>query len=323
MSGQGIESGSRFPPEFGKAEIVLDYAALKYNPCDDLIFPSVIRVDDLLPEPLGRYYMYYSPHNAPGGICLAYADDLVGPWREYHANPLIGISWPPHYTVHHVASPHAIFVPEASRLFLYYHGDNDVTRCATSTDGIAFEYGGEAVSSTLQPYLDATSYARVFANPRSDGNGSYILLYGGFKVRRGGGFPFEHHGLYAAWSDDGRTWRYESTPILGQSELGPNQTICSPWLLQWKDRSFVLYHRDLLESSRPGGMWTDIWAVEVGEDLKRVGDPQLFCSRLAVSPDNPRIGDPCPIVDDGKLHLFASVGARLHQKIALLSAGTD
>ena len=73
-------------PAFRHQGVVLDYKDLKYNPCNDIIIPSVIATDQLQ-KPLGRYYMYYAPHNAPGGICLAYADSPAGPWKEYEANP--------------------------------------------------------------------------------------------------------------------------------------------------------------------------------------------------------------------------------------------
>jgi len=66
-------------PVFHHQGIVLDYRGLKYNPCDDIIIPSVIKAYQHLQKPLGRYYMYYAPHNPPGGICLAYADALEGP----------------------------------------------------------------------------------------------------------------------------------------------------------------------------------------------------------------------------------------------------
>ena len=85
-------------PAFRHQGVVLDYKDLKYNPCNDVIIPSVIATDQLK-KPLGRYYLYYAPHNAPGGICLAFADSPAGPWKEYEANPLITREWAPHYKV--------------------------------------------------------------------------------------------------------------------------------------------------------------------------------------------------------------------------------
>ncbi|MFD2352868.1 hypothetical protein ACFSTC_31615 [Nonomuraea ferruginea] len=67
----------------------LNTSALRYNPTGELIFPCVRGTYDRMPGGLGRYYLYYAPHDAPGGICLAYGDSLAGPFTEYHANPIV------------------------------------------------------------------------------------------------------------------------------------------------------------------------------------------------------------------------------------------
>ena len=46
--------------------------------------PSLIRVPDWLPNPLGKYYLYFAHHKGEY-IRLAYADDLSGPWTTYEA----------------------------------------------------------------------------------------------------------------------------------------------------------------------------------------------------------------------------------------------
>ena len=69
-------------PVFGNPRIALDYRELKYNPCNDVIFPSLLRAADSLRRPLATWYMYYAPHNAPGGICLATAPSLKGPCTD-------------------------------------------------------------------------------------------------------------------------------------------------------------------------------------------------------------------------------------------------
>ena len=57
-------------PVFHHKGVVLDYKDLKYNPCDDIIIPSVVRTDHLQ-KPLGRYYMFTNigppaPEDRPG-----------------------------------------------------------------------------------------------------------------------------------------------------------------------------------------------------------------------------------------------------------------
>jgi hypothetical protein len=47
---------------------------------DNINGPSLIRVPSWVPEPLGRYYLYFAHHNGKY-IRLAYADHLEGPWK--------------------------------------------------------------------------------------------------------------------------------------------------------------------------------------------------------------------------------------------------
>lgn len=64
--------------------------------------PSVIRVPSWLPNPLGRYYLYFA-HHAGTFIRLAYADDVQGPWRIYEPGTLHLEDAPAFYD--HIASP--------------------------------------------------------------------------------------------------------------------------------------------------------------------------------------------------------------------------
>ena len=44
--------------------------------------PSLIRVPEWLPNKLGNYYLYFADHKG-SYIRLAYADDLLGPWKIF------------------------------------------------------------------------------------------------------------------------------------------------------------------------------------------------------------------------------------------------
>ncbi len=313
-------STSRPPSAFGKGSVVLDYRDLRFNPCDDLIFPGVIRAADHFSRPLGKYYMYYAPHNPPGGICLAYADALHGPWKEVDRNPLIGNVWSPHYSVKHVSSPHAVFIPEVSRLFLYYHGDNDATRYATSEDGITFEYGDVAVHRSRFDGFSGTTYARTFCHESPSGRGRYAMLFMAFKYSATSPGVFDTHGLYVAWSHDARTWQVDFDPILQQADLEPDRFICSPFLLPRDGRHFILYHRDIIGADVPGKVLTDICRVEVDADLRRIGPQEMVCPRQAFGDGNERTADPCVFVEGDDLCLFVSIGPRLNQRIGLVKA---
>ncbi|SVE31246.1 uncharacterized protein METZ01_LOCUS484100, partial [marine metagenome] len=49
--------------------------------------PSLIRVPDWIPNPLGRYYLYFADHRGTY-IRLAYADALTGPWTMHEPGSL-------------------------------------------------------------------------------------------------------------------------------------------------------------------------------------------------------------------------------------------
>jgi hypothetical protein len=80
--------------------------------------PSLIRVPEWLPDPLGRYYLYFGHHQGEF-IRLAYADDLAGPWRVYSPGTLQLAETPCHG---HIASPDVHVDHENQRIVMYYHG---------------------------------------------------------------------------------------------------------------------------------------------------------------------------------------------------------
>ncbi|MDP7639645.1 MAG: hypothetical protein QGG73_08005 [Candidatus Hydrogenedentes bacterium] len=155
--------------------------------------PSLIRVPDWLPDPLGKYYLYFADHKG-SYIRLAYADELTGPWNIYDpgtlqleqshfrteparipeqareqiekgrwaAAPVEGVPEPlDSATRPHIASPDVHVRDDRREIVMYYHGLEDFslqrTRVATSKDGIRFD--------AREPLL-ATSYLRTF---RHDG----------------------------------------------------------------------------------------------------------------------------------------------------------
>ncbi len=162
------------------SRIVLSYKDLKYNPCDDIIFPSVIKVPGNIEKPLGKYYMYYAPHSNPGGICLAYSNDLDGEWTEYANNPIITNKWDDKYDVEHVSSPHVLYIEEKKQFFLFFHGDNEQTRYAFSSNGITFEYGDVILDTEILSEFSGLSYARTFKLAKSENTYKYAIFYLGY-----------------------------------------------------------------------------------------------------------------------------------------------
>ena len=115
--------------------------------------PSLIRVPAWLPNPLGKYYLYFAHHQGQY-IRLAYADHLEGPWTVYEPGTLHLDETPFHG---HIASPDIHIDDEKREIRMYFHGPvlptKQMTRVALSTDGIHFT----CLSELLGP-----SYFRVF-----------------------------------------------------------------------------------------------------------------------------------------------------------------
>lgn len=306
---RGPAPAGPFPP-FRYLGVVLDPAALRYSPHPDIIHPSVIEARPPWEHPLARYYLYYAPHDSPGGICLALADTPEGPWREYGSNPLILRDWPPHYQVSHVSSPHAVWNPEEEKVFLYYHGNNDTTRFATSRDGIHFDYGGLAVNTAMfEPGLKEASYARVFRHTAPDGKGPYVMLVMG---NRSG-----TRCIYLAWSRDGRQWEPQReafiAPPPGNSQMGPGS------LVSWHGRLYLVCFANRADAPEYRPV-SDLHLYEVSPGLDRAAHLGILMPHDAAGAGNARINDPCLLRTPDRLYLFVNVGQRLRQQIGLAVA---
>ncbi|MEU0150856.1 hypothetical protein [Micromonospora fulviviridis] len=288
-------------PRFSYAGTAFDKSTLAYNPTNEFIFPSVIRAADYFEHPLGTYYLYYAPHERPGGIALAYADSIDGPWTEYRANPLVSNSWPPYYSaVSHISSPHAIWVEGERKLFLYFHGENSITRYATSTDGIHFDYGGTAVSRDATTGGE-TSYARVFEQSVPRLGSRYLMLFMDNPTAAAPGptGPVSRRIRWAV-SPDARTWTIQPDPIVTPQGIeGPNAS--GPFFLRWQGRNLVIFH------AADGNMH----AVDVGEDFDREVHLGIVHDSLDVAPDLGRSAAPTFYFDGRTAHMYYEAGGRL------------
>ncbi len=169
--------------------------------------PSLIRVPDWVADPLGRYYVYFADHKGHY-IRLAYADDLLGPWSIHvpgslqlehshflvetpEVTPEMVAEWEERrglklshdiqkeITAIHIASPDVHVDDEGRQIVMYFHGLEDVgrqvSRVATSTDGIHFE---------AQPQVLGRTYMRIFQY----GGWTYSLAMPGRFYRSADGF---------------------------------------------------------------------------------------------------------------------------------------
>lgn len=89
----------------------------KYNPTEEFNFPTVVDTKEHpAKNELGdyRYYLFYAPHDAPAGCCVAVSNDLNGPWVEYGSNPIVDKVWEKedgsgnYYEISHVSSPYVM-----------------------------------------------------------------------------------------------------------------------------------------------------------------------------------------------------------------------
>jgi len=202
--------------------------------------PALIRVPDWLPDPLGRYYLYFA-HHAGDSIRLAYADSIEGPWK-IHEPGTLRLDQVKDMVQGHIASPD-IMVDEANKqIVMYYHGplnpkgpgmktaqdfvrqalppkekskpnvNRQFTSVAVSKDGLHFEPAG----GILAPF-----YARVFTHEGSDFCIAKGLMEDGLLMRRPSGSP--------------------DTPFEAVKKILPRMRHCAVWIDG--QRLYVAYSR--------------------------------------------------------------------------------
>jgi hypothetical protein len=300
----GTTAQTNLPPElptFRYYGVVLSADRLKYRPHDDVIYPSVVRMDGRLTNSLGKYYMY----DAPGGICVAFADKPEGPWHEYPHNPVISREWPPHYRVSHVSGPDAIWNQEEHKTFLYFHGENDVTRLASSADGVHFAYECAVISAGMFDHCTEASYGRVFRHTLPGKDNRYVMLLMGNNAgtRR----------IYLAWSKDGRQWEARRTPVLNPPP-GTDQ-VAGAVYLPWRGHGYLIFHANNSKADFNRGF--DLYVAETDAAFEHPRLIGQFMDRAFVSPTNPAVMSPSFLEDQGRLYLFFNIGPRQNNQIAL------
>ncbi len=290
------------------AHELLGAGALHWDPTGEWIFPSIVSGARFGAAALARWYLYYSPHEAPGGIGLALADDIRGPWREHSGNPLIVPDWPPHHQVSHVASPHAVWLDDS--LHLFYHGENDTTHLATSGDGLTFTYAGVAIGPQHPPQLQERSYARVFPRLHPAMREKYTMLFMGRAETI--------RAIWVARSDDARSWHVDPSPlIVPPNDLG--MAASGPWLHVADGSCTVLHHIDrFVGDPRRFDVRGGIYATPVDPDLRQAGTPRPLHLPQDTGPDAGRAADPVVVEQDGTHWLVYLAGRRLQGRIRAL-----
>lgn len=286
-------------PTFAYEGVITDKDQMIYNPTNEFIFPSVFHAGAHLENPLGEWYLYLAPHDAPAGIMLMYADSLDGPWTEYEANPIIASEWAPHYDVSHVSSPDVIWNEEAGEIFLYFHGENSVTRYASSSDGVHFDYGDIVVSNAMGGAdVTETSYARVFEHPDPDSASRYGMFYMA-------NFTDNHRRIKLAESVDGITWTVRDGTVV-EPETGDSGNVSGGNLWEWGDQLYVIYHNST----------GNVMARTIDPTLTVVGPAKLLHRSSGTGEDVGRVAAPEIVEQGDDVYLFYESGDRLGATIA-------
>ncbi|WP_448002244.1 beta-xylosidase family glycoside hydrolase [Agromyces bauzanensis] len=293
-------------PVFAYEGVITDKDEMIYNPTNEFIFPSVFHAGAYLDDPLGEWYLYLAPHNSPAGVMLMYADSLDGPWTEYAANPIIASEWSPYYDVSHVSSPDAIWNEEAGEIFLYFHGENSVTRYASSSDGVHFEYGDIVVSNAMGgPDVTETSYARVFEHPDPESAFEYGMFYMA-------NFTDNHRRIKLAESVDGVTWTVRPGTVV-EPESGDSGNVSGGNLWEWGGQLHVIYHNST----------GNVMARTIDETLTAVGPARLLHRSSGIGEDVGRVAAPEIIEEGDDVYLFYESGDRLGATIAYAKHDPD
>ncbi|ADB34675.1 conserved hypothetical protein [Kribbella flavida DSM 17836] len=293
-------------PDYAFTRLAFDKAGLRYNPTGELIFPSVRGTVGRISNALGRLYLYYAPHDAPGGLCLAYSNSLGGPYTEYPSNPIIGRTWSPHYSVSHVSSPHSLWNDDVNELWLYFHGENTTTRLARSTDGIHFSYDKVVLSTSMLPAgTTEASYARVFRHDLPSRNARYVMV---FMINT----TANRRSIGWGWSADARNWTFSQTPLITPQEIGARD-LGAPAVATRNGSTYVIYHTNI----EAGGAMR---ITEVGNDFSRRNHLGIFHAPLPGAPDNGRCAAPAFGSDNGVEYMIYEAGTRLAGSIAIARA---
>ncbi len=280
------------------------------SPTNEFIFSAIIETKNLS-NPLGKYYMYYAPHDAPGGIRIAYADSIQGPYTDYTDNPILTRTHQNKFKVTHVSSPHVVWMPDYQKYFMYFHGENTTTRWAHSSDGLNWDLANSNISINTvkweqwfqQKYGFSTdfsecSYARVFEYSIPGVGNRYVMMM--MLIRKGYG---RRIGL--AISNDGKNFTPYDEAFISQGP-GEGDHISGAFYWKYEGRHYVVYH----------GSSGNMHYTEVGPGFNQEIHHGIFYDPQNHYPEYNKAAAPYLIFANNRWNMFYDVGLRLEQTIA-------
>ena len=328
------------------------------GPSNEFVFPSIIDTKQYTVDgkflnndmPLARYYLFYTPHENPGGMYLATSNSLDGPWTEYDGTAgmspgtVMDFAWAASQSdivnngaERHISGCQVFWNTVYNKYFIYFHGPNTTTHYATSDNMLNWTYGNAILTGKhFSPVGAECSYAKCFEYEIPGLGNKYVMLLMNQEnqVRR----------IYWAHSTNGVNWTPITRPLVSPdlhhkkipgTTIKPNYTadpnddgtpgypssmgknnVAAPYLMERNGRYFVICH----------GSSGNMFAVEVGESFDMevhwgvyqdhndfVIDTDAFGDPVAVS----RIAAPSFMQDDnGKWYMFFEAGGRVGGNIA-------
>lgn len=332
----------QFFPQVEPVGFVKDIDDYQYiGPSKEFITPCVLDVQGHLVEgkfrdgsvPYNRYYLFYSPHENPGGIYLMTAPTLDGPWTEQ--NTVIDLEWAKKQTesnvstANHISACNVIWNDVYNKWFMYFHGPNTTTHYATSDNLVDWEFGASILNpqSFGSPGTEA-SYAKIYEHTIPDLGNKYVMI---IMINEGG-----TRKVYWAHSKDGIEWTCIKKPLVSPdlnykkipgTDIKPNyrggfgNNVAPALFMASHDRYFVFV----------GASSGNVYLVEVGEAFDMeihwgelmnhedfVIDTDEFGQKVAV----PRISSISFIQDDNDVwYMFFEAGGRLGANTAYAKEG--
>ncbi|MDF2454755.1 MAG: hypothetical protein K0R51_748 [Cytophagaceae bacterium] len=289
------------PLQLAYSKVLIYKDQMQYNPTDEFIFPCVIKATDHIANPLGKYYLYYAPHDAPAGICMAYSNSITGPFTEYANNPILSNKHQGMFNVTHVSSPQVVWMPQYQKYFLYFHGENTTTRWAHSTDGINWELAQDnAALKTSDWGADFTecSYAKVFEYTIPGIGDRYTMVM--MLIKSGHG---RRIGL--ATSKDGKKFTPRD-PALITSNAAEGGQLSAPFYWANGGKHYIIYH----------GASGKIHYTEVGSSFNQEIHKGIFYNPAPHYPELGKAADCFLFYENNRWNMFYTTGERLKQTIA-------
>ncbi|MHC4248372.1 MAG: hypothetical protein ACYS9X_04525 [Planctomycetota bacterium] len=255
--------------------------------------PSVIRAPAWLPEPLGRYYMYFGNHGG-GHIRLAFADALSGPWRVHEPGAL-RLEEAGAFRGH-IASPDVHIDNERRTIRMYFHGSvksrpGQWSGVATSRDGVRFGASGAILGRFYFRVFRWRGHHYAVAKNGNEPRGELSRSADGLAPFEGGR-PFLHMVRHTAVMLRGdRLIVFYSRKGDAPERILASTVDLSPDWTEW-------------EPSEP----VEVIAPEA--DYEGVGypnEPSEYGGAVEVR----QLRDPCVFEEDGRTYLFYSIAGEM------------